>query len=145
MFSAPNRTQVGARAAKARRGTPLLEAFWPKMELQRWLLGPLENRKSLPKRIFRIDGHLYTLKMASGRGVGTNANILWKIMRKLEVLNDSETRLALYPSPITHFHSFRKITKTRCKEAPQKSCFWLSNRALGVTGSIDSVILVNFW
>ena len=51
-FSAPNRAQVGPRMARARKTTPPLEAFWRKMVPQGSILGPLQNRKSLPKRVF---------------------------------------------------------------------------------------------
>ena len=44
-------------------------------------------------------------------------------MRKWEVFDGSEPRLALYSSLISHFRRFWKKSKNRCQKGAQKSCF----------------------
>ena len=58
--------------------------------------------------------------------------------------DDSEPRLALYSSLISHFRHFQKRSKNQCKRGFQNSCFLMKNWYFWTPGSFDSAISVIF-
>ena len=74
VFSAPNRVHVGSRAVRARRGTRLLEPFWPNMSLQGAILGPNGDPQS-----FKI--HIFGPRSAQGPSKNDIRKGVWKNMK----------------------------------------------------------------
>ena len=87
----------GVFGAKLRPGRPQVRSgmkvfgffivFWPKLELQGSILGPLENRKSLQNRTFEWRSALGTSKNGFREGVQKKHEILMEKWRK----NDEKT------------------------------------------------------
>ena len=58
-------------------------------------------------------------------------------MRKWEVFDDSEPRLVLYSSLISHFCHFQKRSENQCKKGCHKLSFLIQKPALGAHWPID--------
>ena len=65
-------------------------------------------------------------------------------MRKWEVFDGSEPRLALYSSLISHFFDFRKGLKNRCQKGGEKLSFLVQNATLDAQGSIYPTFFDDF-
>ena len=88
--------------------------------------------------------HLDPPKMFSTRGVGKTCKFNEKSKRESKVFDDSEPRLALYSSLITHFRNFLKKNEKPMPKGMPKVLFFVQKQTLGGLGLMDSAILVDF-
>ena len=111
--------------------------FCPKMSLQGAILGFTENRKLTQNRTFEHKPALGTSKNALREGVRKKHEKLMKKRCNNQCFLMAQNHVWRYTLRLFHtFAIFEKTSKNRCEKGPQKSCFLVQNRDLGVQGSI---------
>ena len=122
-ISAPNRAQVGSRTLRPTRSTSPFEPFWPKMKLQGSIFGPLENRKSVQKRIFEDRLALGPSKNGFWKGVRKKHENLMKNRCENERFLMARNHVWRYTLRLFHtFAIFEKNRKINAKREAKSHC-----------------------
>ena len=126
-------------------------ALCPFYDFQKYYLRKWGHFRHPGKSLIAPKSHVWgttrtlTLEKCSPGGVsGKTLKIDEKTIRKWEVFDSSEPRLALYSSLISHFFDFRKRLKNRCQKGGQKLSFLIQNATLDAQGSIYPTFFYDF-